>query len=197
MNRTWPFVVAVGVVGALAGGAIAGRPESVDELIIDPSAVTSTTVAFDLPSGTGLLEPTTTTGGAEADASPSASDATTSTSTTLSASTSTSAAATFDRATVRLVVANASSRTGLAKANGDRMTELGYDQVDLGDADQPVELTTIYYRSGFLEAAALVSADLGIEGAPILEIPSDLATPLTNSDQFGDVIVLLGPDASL
>ena len=43
MRRTWPFLIVVGVVSAGAGAAIAGKPQSTDTFVIDPSTVTTTT----------------------------------------------------------------------------------------------------------------------------------------------------------
>jgi hypothetical protein len=44
MRRLWPIYVGVVVLSVGAGAAIAGRPQSVPELVIDPSSVTTSTV---------------------------------------------------------------------------------------------------------------------------------------------------------
>ena len=41
MRKTWLFALAVVVVGALAGVAIAGRPEPVDPFVLDPNVTVS------------------------------------------------------------------------------------------------------------------------------------------------------------
>lgn len=58
MRRTWPYYLAVAVVGGLAGLAVAGRPPASDPFIIDTSTVTTTTgtdavqapISVDVPS---------------------------------------------------------------------------------------------------------------------------------------------------
>ena len=96
---------------------------------------------------------------------------------------------------MRLVVANGDGRYRLASIVGGRLAELGYEQIDLGDAARQVDATIVYYRDGFVDIAGQVAADIGVPDALLVGIPADLETPLTNSDDNGDVIVILGPDA--
>jgi hypothetical protein len=204
MRRSWPAYLLVVIVAAAAGVAIAGFPKSEPKLII-PAQTTSTsaTTAVDPPSSTTSVAqslapvPTTTPPTTQvAESSTTGAPATTPSTTTTPPPTS-AAAFNVDRSTVRLVIANANGRTGLASGNAARLAALGYTQIDLGDATQKRLQTTVYYRHGFIEQAGAVAADLGIADVPLLEIPADLAQPLTNSDDAGDVIVLLGADAPL
>ena len=206
MRRAWLPLVLVVVVGALVGLAIAGRPAPSDSFSVDPAAVaalTSTTVEASTTSDAATTTTTESLPSTTADVSPSSTAApstssstssTSSTSTSLDQATTTTTPA-IDRRTLRVVIANADGRTGLAQANADRLSALGYETIDLGDSPQNLASSVIYYRTGFLDEAAVVAADLAIPDIAILEYPSDLAEPLTNSDDAGDVIVLLGADA--
>ena len=98
-----------------------------------------------------------------------------------------------DRATTRLVVANADGRD-LAAGMADQLYGIGYRKITVATAAVQVQFTTIYYREGFNRTASLVGIDLGTEDATLLEYPVDTANPLTNYDDLGDVIVLLGSD---
>lgn len=98
-----------------------------------------------------------------------------------------------DRATMRLVVANGDGRD-LAEGLADKLYGIGYRKITVATAASQVQYTTIYYRDGFNRAASLLGTDLGTEDATLLEYPVDTANPLTNYDDLGDVIVLLGSD---
>ena len=64
MRRTWPFLIAVGALGGLAGAAIAGRPHPADTFIIDPvqvpassTLVTTVNVTTTAVAATGTVLP--------------------------------------------------------------------------------------------------------------------------------------------
>ena len=94
---------------------------------------------------------------------------------------------------VRLVIGNGDGRFRLASTTADRLRPLGYD-IDLGDALVPVDVTIIYYRPGFDDEAEIVAKDVGVPDAIIAAFPTNGAQ-ITNSDNAGDVILVLGPDA--
>jgi hypothetical protein len=203
MRRSWPAYLLVVIVAAAAGVAIAGFPTSEPKLII-PAQSSSTSTSVEASSSTtsivqSLAPVPTTTPPSTAATLPPAPEAPTKTTPPPTTSVPPTSAPAFgvDRSTVRLVVANANGRTGLASGNAARLAALGYTQINLGDAAQKRLQTTVYYRHGFLEQAGAVAADLAIADVPLLEMPADLAQPLTNSDDAGDVIVLLGADAPL
>jgi hypothetical protein len=100
-----------------------------------------------------------------------------------------------DRASLRLVIANADSRPDLEQLAAQRLTDSGYGNVTIAnDTTPPVEFTIVYYRPGFNRAAVTVTIDLEAENVSLEPMPTDLTTPLTSADGQGDVIVMLGPD---
>jgi len=202
MRRSWPFALAVIAVGAVAGVAIAGRPQPTDQFVLDSSVTvpvappTSTTASADttttsstVPAAT-TTELTTTTLAATTTLAPTT-VAPTEPPTT--AAPTTTIAGPLPRDQVRLVLANGDGRFRLASTTADRIRPLGY-VIDLGDAISPVDATVIYYRPGFDDEAAYAAIDIGVPDALIRPFPTN-APPITTSDANGDVIIVLGPDA--
>ena len=100
-----------------------------------------------------------------------------------------------DRATLRLVIANADARPDLEQLAAQRLIAKGYGSVTVAnDTTPPAQFTTVYYRPGFNRAAVTVTLDLEAENVSLEPMPTDLTTPLTSADGQGDVIVMLGPD---
>jgi LytR cell envelope-related transcriptional attenuator len=207
MSKSWPIALAVIVVGGLAGVAIAGRPDDSDPFVLDssvaqvtdaapasaadstPEATTTTTAP--VPAITTTTEPTTTTTAPVADtAAPSTTEATP----TTVQETTTTIGGPLPPDQFRLVIANGDGRFRLAGITADRLAPLGYD-IDLGDTLQRVDATIIYYRPGFEDEAAVVAKDLKVPGAILAAFPDNATQPITNSDDSGDVIIVLGPDA--
>ena len=198
MRKSWPFVIAVIVVGGLAGVAIAGRPKPADTFVLDPnqtvvtepptstSPPTSTTVAE--AATTTTAEATTTTVVAE---TTTVAPSTTEVPTTTAQPTTTVIAGPLPRDQVRLVIANGDGRFRLASITADRMRPLGYI-VNVGDVPTLVDATIIYYRPGFDDEAAIVAVDDEVPDAILAPLPDK---PVTNADSQGDVILVLGPDA--
>jgi hypothetical protein len=185
MSKSWPFALAVVLIGGLAGVAIAGRPVPGDSFVLDQRLVggqstTSTSVAV---ATTTIVATSTTTA---------ASTTTTAASTTTT--TTTTIAGPLPRNQVRLVIANGDGRFRLASVTADRIRSLGYI-IDLGDAVNTVDATVVYYRPGFDDEAAFAATDIGVPDAIILALPTNASQPITDSDANGDVIVVLGPDA--
>ena len=193
MRRTWPSFVAVALVGALAGAAIAGRPTQTDNFVVDPSSVAATS-----STSTTTAAPATTT--TTTTAPPTAPTTTTTAPTTTTPVTTpvtddTGLPGTIgvrDRAGVRVVLANGDGRFDLVGRNVDRLLELGYVTIDQTDVSDRPAVTTIYVRPGFDDEAAVLAADLQTPNASIVPVPD---TPVTGSDDLGDLIVVLGPDA--
>ena len=162
MRKSWPFALAVIVVGAFAGLAIAGRPVPSDTFVLDPSITVplETTPTSVISSTTSIDEPTTsTTSTTSAATTTSISSASTSIEPTTVAATTTAAPTTTDAPTttiagplprnkVRLVLANGDGRFKLASVTADRIRSLGYI-INLGDVLTLVDATVVYYRPGF------------------------------------------------
>ena len=206
MRKSWPFALAVIAVGGLAGVAIAGRPEPADTFVLDPNitvpidaistsqANTTTTAAR---ATTTTIATTTTTAAAAATATSTTTTtatAPTTTSTTTEAATTTTITGPLPRDQVRLVLANGDGRFKLASITADRIRPLGYTIV-LGDPLKPVSATIIYYRPGFDDEADIVANDISVPGAILAALPTNSAQAITNADDRGDVVVVLGPDA--
>ncbi len=212
MRKSWPFVVAVIVVGGLAGVAIAGRPTPSDTFVLDPNATSVTSTTSTPPTSTAeprptVPKPTTTPPTTAAVSTTSAAPSTTAPATTASTTAPTTAAPTttalpttttvpgpLPRNQVRLVLANGDGRFKLASTTADRMRPLGY-VIALGDSLKPSDATLVYYRPGFADEAAVVAKDLGVPKAIVAAFPANAAQPITDADAKGDVIVVLGPDA--
>ena len=207
MRKSWPFALAVIAVGGLAGVAIAGRPVPADPFVLDPSV----TVPIPDSSPTTLLPATTTTRPAAATttsaavtttipasttsvATPASTTTTEAATTTTTAATTTTLAGPLPRNQVRLVLANGDGRFRLASVTADRIAPLGYI-IDLGDSVATVPATIVYFRPGFDDEAERAATDIGVPKAVIAAFPTNTSQPITNSDDRGDLIVVLGPDA--
>jgi hypothetical protein len=207
MRKSWPFALAVIVVGGLAGVAIAGRPVPADTFVLDPSITVpapdstpttllpaTTTTRPAPPTTTTTIASTTTIPASTTSVTAAASTTTVAASTTTVAATTTTLAGPLPRNQVRLVLANGDGRFRLASVTAERIAPLGYI-VDLGDSVETVTATTIYYRPGFADEADRAATDLGVPNAIILTFPTNASQPITNSDDRGDLIAVLGPDA--
>ena len=206
MRKSWPFALAVIVVGAFAGLAIAGRPVPSDTFVLDPSVtvtlettstsvIASTTSIGEAATSTTIAAATTTAVSASTSVAPTTAAATTTAApTTTDASTTTTIPGPLPRNKVRLVLANGDGRFRLAGVTADRIRSLGYI-IDLGDTVNLVDATVIYYRPGFDDEAQIAANDIGVPDAIIVAFPTNSSQPITNSDGGGDIIVVLGPDA--
>jgi hypothetical protein len=216
MRKLWPIALAVIVVGFLAGVAIAGRPTPTDSFVLDPSitVVVSDSTASSEPASTepASTEPvtteraatTTTRTGTTTTSSPTTTTSTsvpattalttTAAPTTTQQATTTSLAGPLPRDKVRLVIANGDGRFKLASTTAARLRPLGYT-IDLADSLKPVEATIVFYRPGFDDEAKIVAKDIGVPNAVIAAFPTNAPEPVTTSDDQGDVIIVLGPDA--
>lgn len=207
MSKSWPFALAVIVVGGLAGVAIAGRPATIDQFVLDASNTVATDSAppTDDAAATTTTQTTSTTT-ATTTTVPSTTEPTTTSTTETSAPTSIAATTTtapettttisgpVPRDQVELVIANGDGRFRLASITADRLAPLGYSIV-LGDALARVDATIIYYRDGFEDEAAIVANDILVPNAILAAFPPDAPPAISNTGDQGDVIVVLGPDA--
>ncbi len=195
MSKSWPFGLAVIVVGGIAGVAVAGHPVPSDPFVLEPSITrpesTSSSVGA---STTSTSEPVATTTIAATTIVPaSTSVAPTIAPSTTEAATTTPISDPLPRNQVRLVIANGDGRFQLANLTADRIRALGYT-IGVGDTSYRVDETVIFYRPGFDDEALDAANDIGVPGAIILAF-SDESQPITSSDANGDLIIVLGPDA--
>ncbi len=213
MRRSLPTLLALVVICAAAGVAIAGLPEEGDTFVITRTQAIDTTTS-DVATSEAATVPTTST---TADTALAPAEATTTigtveqsapgeaveqTSTTQNSVASSSEGSTttvsarettVQRSAVRLVIANGDGRFNLAGSNGNRLRAAGYETIDLTDIGSRVDATILYFRPGYEDEAAIVAADLLVPNAVLEPLPSQ---PVTINDQLGDVIVVLGPDSA-
>ena len=221
MRTTWPFLAATAAVGLAIGTLIAGIPSSGGDITVaegvSGSLVPGVTAA---PSGSTYppltVTPTTYRGVPETDPGTTTSTVLVAPDTTVAATTTVAVTTTappdttpattappttpttavtsdlLDRSVVRLVLANGDGRYNLVGRNVDRLTPLGYTEIDQTDASNYVDRTVLYFRPGFDDEAARLAADLLVPDALLEPLPDQ---PVTNSDDNGDIVVILGPDA--
>lgn len=196
MKHSWLALLVVVVLGLLAGAAIAGRPRLPhNDIQIGTAAVSTTSVSTTVVPTTDKSGATSSSVAPESTAPVHTVAATTTTAvvttTTAPAASTTTLPASPDRAAVRLVVANATDRSGIAGDTARRLRTIGYTQVRNTDALVPLAETAVFARPGFEAAGEQVAADLGF-GPERVQALAD--TAITSIDAAGDVIVALGAD---
>jgi len=171
VKRSGLVLVAVAILGLLAGFAIAGMPTKVDNTIINQ------------PVSTGdVTVPATDPG--ESTTGPAATAVTTDASTT-------TAASAFDKAAVRVVIANATTRQLVARATADKLIAAGFIDTHPVNALRSLLESVVYVRPGFEQAAASIAKQLALDPAIVQPLTTG---PVTAADDRGDVIVVLGKD---
>jgi hypothetical protein len=198
MQKRWPILVGIAVVGAFAGVAIAGQGDRVNTFVMAPAVETASTEESSLPPATivapstsPVTSPPSTTSPATTTAPPATTAAPPATTAAPPPTTAEAGNGTLARGDVRVVIANGDGRFNLAGANANRLRDLGYVDIDQEDAAH-VDATVLYYRPGFDDEAAIMAADLLVPNAILQPLPD---TPVTASDDAGDIVVVLGPDA--
>jgi hypothetical protein len=165
-----PITAVIVPVGLVIGGLLVGRPVSIDnDLVLDPASVsvTSTTSTPRSPSQDD---------GAAGEDSASSRD--------------TEADGSADEVTARIVVANATSVSGLAAGVATLLDAAGFVGSQTTDAP-PSAYTVVYVREDFRSAGDGVAETLGLDAAFVLPFGSD---PVTTLDADADVLVVLGGD---
>jgi hypothetical protein len=176
----WPLLIGALIIGALAGVALAGRPETLPSVVIPASTVAeSTTTAPVAVASTSLPAATSTV-------------AESTTSTSSSAATSTTAATDATR-TAGVVVVNGSGRAGQASRAADVLLAAGWPPVVTDDARNPLATSRVMAKPGFEEAAKLAADDLGLT----VQIEPYANSIATIDDATGDVMVFLGSDVNI
>jgi len=196
MRRVWPFLTAVGLVGLLAGVAIAGRPGSSDPFVVTAEQTNNTTTPLrPAPRSTSTLASAPSSVPATTVGSTSSVPATTTPALTTFATTvvpTTSVVPLRDRAEFRVVVANGSAAGGLATRTAVALRSLGYDRVTATDARRTEPVTKVYFRDGFEAEARRVAMDVGLPEAAVALLTG---SAVSLNDEAGDVVAVLGVDA--
>ncbi len=100
----------------------------------------------------------------------------------------------LERRDIDLVVANGARKAGLAGDVAATLGELGWGDIHVGNAIEPVDTTTIYFAAGMGDEALLLAAELGLPEAELAELPGG---PLLADDSYiaEHLTVVLGTDA--
>ncbi len=85
-----------------------------------------------------------------------------------------------------IIVLNGTDVTGLAERTATLVQDLGYTNVDFGDAETDSDETVIFYQPEYREVALDIRQGLGLGQAPM--------SRATGEDDVAHVTVLLGAD---
>lgn len=96
-----------------------------------------------------------------------------------------------DRSEVRVVVANASRRPGVAGQYAEVVRFLGYVDVVATDALDTARATRVFYAPGLAREAERLVEDLDLGEVTVAPVPTD---PVIPPELSGDVVVLVGLD---
>lgn len=115
--------------------------------------------------------------------------------TTTAAPVTTTTVPTVSPAEVKVVVANGSGTTGLARAAAKNLAGSGYTQATATDAVGQPAATTVYFAQGYEANARSIGGQLGLDGSRVQALsPGTKLAKVQPSD--AGVIVVLGPDAT-
>jgi hypothetical protein len=106
-------------------------------------------------------------------------------------SATTTTTTTIPHGSVTVLVANATSTSGLALHYTNALAPGGWDMKTPTDAATTVAASAVYYASGQQAAAAAIAAQLGLKPAAVL--PLTAAVPVANASG-NDVVVVVGAD---
>ena len=171
MKRSALVLIAVAILGLLAGFAIAGMPTEVDNTIINQPVSTGDVSVPATDAGASTTPPADTT-------------------VTTDAATTTAASA-FDKAAVRVVIANATTRQLVARAAADKLIVAGFTDTHPVNSLRSLSESVVYTRPGFEQAAAAIAKQLALDPAIVQPLTTG---PVTGADDRGDVIVALVKD---
>lgn len=184
MRRTLAIPIGLVAASIAAGILVTATGSTEPTTIVTDAAVAAST----LP-----IRPTTSSDGAGTGATtttqPEGSSTSTSTTTSVAPTTTTPVR---PPAEVRVVLANAAGRPGLASRNEPPLTARGYTQIETTDASRRVDTSSVYFAAGFDQEAAAVAATLDIS-APPEPVGVDVPLPAAVTTA-ADVYVILGRD---
>ena len=107
----------------------------------------------------------------------------------------TTTAPTISPAEVKVVVANGSGTTGLARAAAKDLAGAGYSQATATDAVGQPAATTVYFAQGYEANARSIGGQLGLDASRIQALSPGTKLAKVQPTDAG-VIVVLGPDAA-
>ena len=187
MKRSWVVLLAVALLSGLAGVAIAGRPYAVDPTVVLAPTVTDVGTAATTtsdPETTSNPETSTTV-------SPAASPSTSSSAPSSTSTAPTTGEASFNRSAVRVLVANATNRPGIAGSTTDVLVAAGFINSNPIDALENAAVTVVYARPSFEAAAADLAGSLGLAATTVQPLGP---IAITTGDANADLIVAIGAD---
>jgi hypothetical protein len=186
--------------GGITGSLSVGRPAVVLALFVVAVAIlvavgTRPSVSG-VPSSAQTTLPTTTTTTAPGAATTTTAAAAASTTTTAAGhhrrgAHATTTTTTIAPASVSVVVANATSTTGLAAHYTTVIGGTGYQMKTPIDATTSETTSAVYYASGFQQPAAAIATAVGVKPTQVLPLTS--AAPVSGVTGI-DVVVVIGSD---
>ena len=117
------------------------------------------------------------------------------TSTTAATASTTTTAPAIAPADVKVVVANGSGTTGLARKAAQNLAGAGYSQASATDAVGQPAATTVYFAQGYEANARSIGSQLGLDASRIQALSPGTKLAQVQPADAG-VIVVLGPDAT-
>jgi hypothetical protein len=100
-----------------------------------------------------------------------------------------------DPAQVKVLVLNASGKSGVAKAASDELKAVNYTLLDAGNAaGAPLDASIVYFVAGFEADAQTIAAKLGLVPSAVQALPTPPPSSITDPKD-ANVIVLVGTDA--
>lgn len=190
MKSPWVTLAAVLLIGLAIGAAIAGRPTTPAHDTRVRSVPTTTEITTTTSPATPPVRSTTT----EAIAVTTTSTTTTAVmqpTTTTDPTTTTTTVPGPDRGSMLVLVVNAGSESGIARAEAARLVTLGYSKPMTNDAVGPQKESVVYARVGHDDEGLLLLADAGLSADRLRPFPNP---PLTTRDDQVNVILALGID---
>jgi hypothetical protein len=101
-----------------------------------------------------------------------------------------------DPATVKVLVLNASGKSGVAKAGADQLKAANYTTLDPANAatSTPVAASVVYFTPGYDVDAQQIAAKLGLNPTAAQPLPSP-PPPEVGDPKDANVVVVIGTDA--
>lgn len=115
--------------------------------------------------------------------------------TTTSAAPTTTAAPSVPPASVKVVVANGSGTSGLARTVATTLSGVGYTSSSATDAVGQQSATTVYFAQGYEANAQAIGSQLGLDASRVQSLPPGANLAKVQPSDLG-VLVVLGPDAT-
>jgi len=110
--------------------------------------------------------------------------------------TTTAAPQAHDPAAVKVLVLNASGKSGIAKAGADQLKAANYTTLDPSNAatKTPITASVVYFTPGYELDAQQIAAKLGLAPSAAQPLPTP-PPPVVGDPKDANVVVLIGTDA--